>query len=269
MIRKWILKFELEIIVSLVIAVVSLYVLYFGKYIGDKPINVLLALAAVVSSMFLWLAFRESRRGNNLIICQKLYDEFWFRIDELEKAMNTQVFDKDESFNRNYFNIPSKITYNAFESCLISILNSINKGIDDHNVYSKNWNTNTESGAFFNMQNFISDISQFKRKIGSYSDYCFEILSVYKKIDKSNLDLDQKSLLIERLYPLSSGYINFYVKIKKKEYSQLKDLSIPDLKANGENQWKVTLGNKIIPAAFYVPFNSIDELNSKYIKITK
>lgn len=269
MIRKWIAKFETEIIVSLIIAIAGLYIIYFGKYIAEKPINVLLAIAAITSSIFLWLAFRESRRGNNLIIYQKLYDEFWDKITNQEKIMGTRVFSNNESLNRNYINIPTNLTYRSYAISLIAVLKSFKKGIDDQSVYSKNWSNDTESGSFINLRNFIDNIKIIKESNNAYTDRIFEISSLYKKIDKSNLDIDQKTLLIERLYLLSQDYTNFCLKINKKEFLDLKSLTIPLLIGDNENKWRVSSGDNIIQGSFFVPYNTIDELNNKYRIKTK
>ncbi len=66
----------------LLIILISLLIIDFGIYLTDKSIDILIALAAITSTFFLYLAFMESKKANDYNTSQPLFAEFEHQIEQ-------------------------------------------------------------------------------------------------------------------------------------------------------------------------------------------
>lgn len=246
----------------LLVIIISQLIDYFNmRLINDKIIPV----AYLVSIALLYLSFRESQRSNRIVISQKIYDEFYKKIEELQKENNEPVFSLNERFT--YIKIPNNLKYKAFSSGLFEILKSINNEFERQKIYSINLNEIEADGSLTSIRSLTEEILIIKEKIRNYIDTCFTTLSLYKTINQSILEKEQKEILIRKLSYLSSDYISLCSKKYNKKLSTEKlvhlDLNLPEAK-HVDGKWKIEKNTKIVQAVFYVPYNTMNELNKKY-----
>ena len=102
-INSWISEHSLILLLVLIIAVIPLYVFQFNEFFTDNSIkliglivDIFVALAAVISTYFLFLTFKQAKVANELKIYESSFEEFGCQIAEKEKLVNTSVFSDEE-----------------------------------------------------------------------------------------------------------------------------------------------------------------------------
>jgi hypothetical protein len=87
---KWLLKKMTSIVIFIIIIAVAILIDVYGTDIPVNSVNVLLAVAAVFSTFFLYLAFNESRISNALKRSELI-------IDQIDKDINAFDIKSKES----------------------------------------------------------------------------------------------------------------------------------------------------------------------------
>lgn len=237
-IRHLLEKYQQGILFSLIIAVIGLYLIYISENIFSKPNELLISLAAIFSSIFLFLAFKETQRSNRIVICQKIYDEFWNRIKDIEVRMNLIVFDAKEQQQMAHIRIDRVFSYNDFSDHSLKILQSINDRLVHYNVFSERFNglLDENPGQLTNIKNLIDEIEIVNFKFCLYSGKILSLREIYKDINTSMLEKEFKEILLRKLQPISKDFIDFGQKISDKKNSELIFLKVPKL-ISDNNIW--------------------------------
>ena len=81
--------------IILIILIVPLYIIFLGDYLNSQAINILIALAAIVSTCFLYLAFRESKKANDLKRNEPVFENFKSEIVEIETKSKECIFSEE------------------------------------------------------------------------------------------------------------------------------------------------------------------------------
>jgi len=81
---SWFFKYNNAFVIILIILIAPLYIIFFGKYLNEKTKNVLIAGAAITSTCFLYFAFKESRKGNELKTQEHFYTILEKQVTEVE-----------------------------------------------------------------------------------------------------------------------------------------------------------------------------------------
>jgi len=91
-ILEFITKQILAILVLFFIVVIGLYIIEFAGYVSDKAERILTVFAAISSTFFLFLAFLESRKSNELKTQEHFYFELEKQVAEIEEKSSHLVF---------------------------------------------------------------------------------------------------------------------------------------------------------------------------------
>jgi hypothetical protein len=199
--------------IILIILIAPLYIIYFSNYLDDKSVNILIAVAAIVSTYFLYLAFRESKKGNELKVLEAELQYLEKRVYEQEKISQEKLFsDSDiqyiESIIPGSHQILTRIQFSRFVDSLTDLLSLIEKHPNYQEVlhkYSSNSSVlkpedknNTKlielSTTFGIIQNRFNEVT--------FSNF-MEKSNLYNSIHYSSILREQKELFINRLNKVS------------------------------------------------------------------
>ena len=143
--NQWILKNFSIITVIFIILLAPLYIIYFGEYLNEKTAEILIAVAAIVSTIFLFLAFRESKISNEIKIYETDYnllekevtakeikakeEVFFYKISEIVTILNYPEANlKEITFKNFYLDIYGLFKHiegeNSYNKCLLLLNNS-------------------------------------------------------------------------------------------------------------------------------------------------
>lgn len=214
--KDWFLKNVSVLNSLLLIIVLALLIIDFGIYLTDKSINILVAIAAIMASFFLFLAFRESKKANDFNISQPLFEEFNYQIENLKLKSEEDLL---RDFTMNYINQhiknklvkPHDITFSKF----IFPLKKLYTEIAQTTLY----NQYMERLGFADSASLPDDedtIDKLKSLTIIFQGIQISILylfhnyirisRLYKSIDQSILFKIQKQILFSRLDKLCSEY---------------------------------------------------------------
>lgn len=214
--RDWFLKYVSVLNAFLIINILTLIIIDFGINFTDKSIDILVAVAAIITTFFLFLAFRESKKANDFNISQPLFEEFNYQIENLkfkleEDLLGDFTIDYINRYIRNKLIKPHDITFSKFIFPLRSIYLEISRNElykqymeklvlsdrvalpDDEDICDK---LKSQTIIFLDIQ--ISILSLFHNYV--------RIFRLYRSIDQSLLLKLQKQILFSRLDKISTEY---------------------------------------------------------------
>lgn len=218
---KWFRKFINEILVLLLIIVIALYIIYFAESVSEKAIDLLVALAAIVSTFFLFLAFWQSKLSNDLKINEPFLNQIEKKIleketkakqlvmvefnKELSQALKTSsIAIQDLSYSSFIFPISTALSHfqeNTIYSKFLDLIEGSNKPVLIRDKYDVDDATNI-SLAFMVLRRGIRAI------VYNY----IEIYFIYETIDNSSLPIKQKKYFIDRLNEIMHDFNYFFKK---------------------------------------------------------
>jgi hypothetical protein len=265
-IKNFLEKHQFVILFALIIAVTGLTILYVGENINENPTDVLISLAAIFSSIFLFLAFKETQRSNRIVICQKIYDEFWNRINNMEARMNLEVFDEKEIQQLSHIRISRNFRYNNFSEYSFNILQIIKDRLVHYEVFSKRFNELLDEidGQLTNLKNLIDEIEIINYKFYRYFGTILSLKEIHKDIDGSILEKEYKEILLRKLTSISSDYLQFGQKMNDPKSSELIFLKVPKLKSDQNNIWSAEAEDFFAFEFFVSSYKEIDKVYKKY-----
>ena len=216
---KWIKENINFILVFLLIIVIALYVIYFAESVSDKAVNLLLAIGAVVSTFFLFLAFRQSKLSNELKINEPFLQSIEKRVTDKETKAKQVVmveFNKELGLALNMSHIGIEdLTFSNFLNPLYIALDQI----QNNTIYSefkKSLDGSDKPVTLLNRMDIDDAIkisSMFKtlrRNIQAIVYNYMEIFFLYDDIHKSSLPVQQKIYFIGRLDDISQDFYYFF-----------------------------------------------------------
>src|SRR5450759_2743955 len=129
---SWFLKNVPVLNTLLLLIGIALLIIDFGIYLTDKSVDILVAIAAISTTFFLFLAFRESKKANDYNISQPLFEEFEHQIEDLKLKSEEDLIG---DFTKNYINHiikdklvkPHEFTFSKFIFPLKNLYSEISK----------------------------------------------------------------------------------------------------------------------------------------------
>lgn len=214
---KWYSEHILGILVLLIIIVIGLYIIHYAESITDKAKNIITAIAAAISTFFLFLSFRESKKSNQLKILDLEYRRLEKLVAEQEKLADQKIFNNSEikamiddlNCPKEFVSSPTYkligyyfvkifdlITANAHYQQIIQLLDKNDVAVLPSNNASLLHNAPKISEALEIIADKMNEIRD------KYQNQCFLYNSVYS----SELYSKQKELLIIRLDKCNVAY---------------------------------------------------------------
>lgn len=203
-------KYEEEFLVFLAINVIALLLIDIfndNSNIGVK--EVLTAVAAIISSFFLYMAFRENKKRNDILIYEPDYNILEKQVTEQEKKANEEVFFYNISDVMDNLNYPvanlKKITHTNF--CLE--IYGLFAHIENEVSYKKCLQLLNDSDKIIlkeedvpEAQKLSDALSAINTNIEFLLRYYVELMFLFNSIEKSLIIRERKISLFNRLNKL-------------------------------------------------------------------
>jgi hypothetical protein len=197
-----------EILVLIIIILIALYVVQFSEIIiSDKAETMLTAIAAVASTFFLYLTFREPTREHLYTILEK-------QVSEIETIVEKHVFQDDMVIHfDSYAKDLQRIKYGYFIYPIYNVL----KRLKDEKHYVEamalldgkpfcDITNETEYDLYTIKQN----MKYFKENFEKIFQFYFDVMKLYTRIDNFNFNTTLKKLLVARLNAVLTEHFFLY-----------------------------------------------------------
>ena len=199
--------------VLIIILIAPLYILYFGESISDKIVSILTSIAAIASTFFLFLAFKENRKSNKFKMVEYLYSELESKVIVAEKKAKDPVYTENTETICRELNFPKndlmKITFSKFIWGISNLLSHLEKDL----IYLKykkltisNLKTKLNDESMNEIKNIEFIVTGIWESLLNLTMYYKSLNQLYLSIDKFPIDIELKILLFERLKVLSPEY---------------------------------------------------------------
>lgn len=226
---SWFFKYNNVFVVILLILIVPLYIIFFGEYFTEKTKNILTACAAIFSSCFLFLAFRESRKGNELKTQEHFYTILEKQVTEVELIATNKVFSfasgvvYPEFYELNLIKSSlEKIRYNYFMYPIKDVLILIEK--NDHyrrcmKLIGTDKTIPLDLTTLTDLKHITDTMNFIQKYISKIFMYYSDVWQLYDRIDTFTINIELKKLLIARLNATINEY--FLLFDVAKEFSEI------------------------------------------------
>jgi hypothetical protein len=205
----WFLNHLFEIIVLFIIIVIVLYIIYFAESISDKAEKIITAFAATATSFFLFLAFLQSKKSNELTINKPKFDYLENEVNEVLKKGDEEVLSQERieylvkvtKFPEPFLHL---IIFNVFDNHLTAVLKFI-KSNTNYQTYFDLLGQNVkvslkDKPLLHDDANELSLVFQIIRAC-TLEIYLYynSIYTTCKRIHTSLLEKKHREILIEKL----------------------------------------------------------------------
>jgi hypothetical protein len=260
---KWLATYLNEILVLLIIIVIALYIIKFANVVTDKAETLITSFAAIASTFFLFLAFRESKLNNKLKLNEPFFRMFENEISELKIKSDNPIFPQTKglSYSLNYpesdlKDIKFKNISNSIPILLLHVLNNT-KYFDYLKILNTNYVTDPNDEE---VKRLCFGLTRIWLGFQSVVLYYSEVLLRARMIEQSNLEDEQKKYLLNQLDYINYDLVQLHDDIKNKNAfgNIAKDFVIFDYDTK----------DTLIKSDFELDFNLIIEIHYKIKEIT-
>lgn len=271
----WFMKDYNSIGIILIILIAPLYIIYFGNYLNDKSVNILVAIAAIVSTCFLYSAFRESKKGNELKVYEVELQYLEKRVNKQEKISQEKLFSNSdiqyiERIIPGSHNILIRIQISRFVDSLSDLLTLIEKNPNYQEVFKK-YSSNSSVLKSEDKNNI--KIIELSTTLGKIQDRFIEVTfsnfmeksNLYNSIHYSSILREQKELLVNRLNNVSWDFsiMTKYFDRDAPVLEKIKNFKLFRIKNDGINETLFFYRLWPIDANFY-EFLQVEEVVKDY-----
>lgn len=203
-----------------IILITPLYVIFFSNYITEKAENIIVCIAAITSTIFLYLSFREARKANQLKKSDLIISDFQDEIFKADKELSKPYFDVSEE-QKYQFALLKNITFKKFTKDLRGFVKQI---INDNdflhcemllsNCDNYEFNDNTSYNQIKSLLKCLVKVNYF---IANLVLKEMEYLRLLKAIDSSNIETVHKEILMKNADNIYADVIVFHYAYNRKE----------------------------------------------------
>lgn len=225
---RWLWKNKWIIFISISIFVIIVLFILYGSDIDGNTTNVLISFGSLLSAFFMFLAFKETRKSNEIKLKEDEFQDLKEKVRELEIKANEQVFNEhiitelssalnysdSELQNSTYSNFiypfhglfAQIFNYTDYKTCI-----ELFSGTNRYQLNKDNeGNTLKLSGIFETINKAIALLMK---------NY-FKLYFIYEDIDLSSVHEERKKYLFNKLNRITDEYRYFFIdKIDKSDLS--------------------------------------------------
>jgi hypothetical protein len=225
---KLLSEYTFPTLVLILIIVVGLYIIKFAPSVSDKAEKLIASFAAVAATFFLYLAFMESKKSNELATQEHYYFELEKQIIEIERIAEKRVFNDSSIIKLSEIKFPVQILETIRYANFIYGIKGLYSHLEIDKSYQKcksligdiksieiDNQTMQELRYIINLMSFLND------QLGKLLIYYTDVTDIYGRIDSFKLSRDLKKLLIARLNATMTEYFllfepqNEYIELAK------------------------------------------------------
>jgi hypothetical protein len=218
-VTRWLWKNKWIIFISIAIFVIIVLFILYGSDIDDNTTNVLMASGSLFSALFMFLAFKENRKGNEIRLKEDEFQDLKERVHELEAKGNEKLFNE-----HIVMELSSTLNYSDSELQNITFTNFI---YPFHGLYAHIFNyTNYKacielfSGTNRYKLNKDNEVNTLKlseifktinKAIALLTKNYFKLYFLYEDIDVSSVHEERKKYLFNKLNRITDEYRYFFI----------------------------------------------------------
>jgi hypothetical protein len=198
-----------------IILLVPLYIIFLSDYVNSQAINILISVAAIVSTCFLYLAFRESKMANELKRNEPLFENFKNEIAEIKAHSEECIFTENAitvlTDQINYSADSLKLfTYGSFLNEFLRLYTYLNSNVNYK--YIINFFGDFKQAYIDNekAQDIGSGLNTIYFALIRLSSYYSKTYLLYSDIDRSEIDTKHKIFLFEKLNDMDFDFKNLH-----------------------------------------------------------
>lgn len=235
MIKKfltWIFKRENSPIVILFLLVVPLYIIFLGTYINEKTTNFLLSMAAVISTVFLYLALRENWKTNHLKTIEPKFNDLLSRVKYFEERSSQCIFTEPYSISSKIY-FPGDLISTICSYNFLKLIDLFNAVREDHRyktciemLGTNDIVTLEDNECAKEIDVVMNQLIEAHRNLWHFH---FNLSFLIPDIEESDLLDDQKKYLLERISEIHKDFSTFYKNLsneKSPDYLMYKNFYI-------------------------------------------
>lgn len=233
---KWLKEYLLVILVLLIIIVIGLYIIYFAESISSKAVNLITAVAAAISTFFLFLAFWQSKLSNDLKISEPYYKKIQKEINDIENKSKENAFSEPTiKLVSQEINYPeAKLRDFTPQNYAVSMLDLI-AHIEDNTKYPIILDALINKKVIDSKNVSDEDYKGICRVLNRIRQYHASVMIIYtsiymkySEINNSDLNIRHKKFLFEKLDKLcNSPYIIHDIfKINRESFAPFRNFQI-------------------------------------------
>jgi hypothetical protein len=250
----------------LIILIAPLYIIYLSKYFNEKAESFLVAIAAITSTIFLYLSFREAKKANELKKSDLIISDFQNEINKTDVELSKIYFNISDD-TRHPFILLKNISFKKFHNDLTKFIEQIIADTDFQQTQKlvsncESFDVNDDT-KFQHIKNLTEHLSKLNFFIANFVIKEMEYLRLLKAIDSSYIESVHKEILMKNADNIFSDLIAFhYVYNRKKElYDGIIQIRSLYLKNNTLTKVQPFSLNAFDDTVYFV----IQELRVKYI----
>lgn len=220
-VTRWLWKNKWIIFISIAIFVIIVLFILYGSDIDDNTTNVLMASGSMLSALFMFLAFKENRKSNEIKLKEDEFQDLKEKVHELETKANEKVFNEHIMME-----LSSALNYSDSELQNITYSNFIYPfhGLFAHIFNYTNYKTCIElfSGTNRYKLNKDNEVNTLKlseifetinKAIALLMKNYFKLYFLYEDIDLSSVHEERKKYLFNKLNRITDEYRYFFIDI--------------------------------------------------------
>jgi hypothetical protein len=254
------------ILVLLLISVIVLYILHFAEAFTDKAIKIITAFAAGTSTFFLYLAFTQNKKSNELKTQEHFYSELEKQVTNFENIAEKTVFVENNYLLDFYLPFPieltGKIKYIYFIYPIKDIFLSLEKDSSYQYCLKKiGKETSVKLDDDYEVKEVLLVMSFLRDNFQKIFIFYIEALQIYERIDQIKLEEDLKKLLVARLDANMTEY--FLLFNAQNEFESIYHflLNFTFFKLDGRTLTKIDPG---LILGFTPVYENIKKISEKY-----
>lgn len=221
---NWIFKGENTLGFILFILIIPLYIIFFGRYVNENTTNFLLSVAAIFSTVLLYLALRENWKANHLKTIEPKFNDLLGKVKYFEARSVECLFSKPYSISSIVY-YPGDLISNISASNFLKLVDLYNAiRVDTRYQFCIEKLGNNDQVNIENSEKVTEIDIVMSQLIEGYRNlwhFHFNISFLFSEIEKSDLLFDQKKYLIERIassYKHFSQFYNNMMDTKSRDY---------------------------------------------------
>jgi hypothetical protein len=208
------------IVISAVVFIMLILFIQYGSDIDDNTTNVIMALGAILSAFFMFLAFKETRKSNEIRLKEDEFQDLKKKVGELEIKANEKLFNdqtiKELSSTVNYSDSKlNNITYSnfiyPFHDLFAHIYNYTNyKECIELFSGTNRYKLNTIGHADDTLKLDVT-FDTINKGISLLTTNYFRLYFLYEDIDASSILDERKKYLFNKLNRITDEFRYFFI----------------------------------------------------------
>jgi hypothetical protein len=217
--RLWFWKNKWIILIFIVIFVIIVLFILYGSDIDNNTTNVLMAFGSMLSAFFMFLAFRETRKSNEIKLKEDEFQDLKEKVHDAEITSTERIFNekiiKELSSTLNYSDSElQKLTYSNFIYPFHGLFTQIFNNTNYKKCIESFSGTNRYQLSTVNIEDtkkLTGTFETINKAIALLMKNYFRLFFLYEEINISSILEERKKYLFNKLNSITDEYRYFFI----------------------------------------------------------